>query len=84
MKIGRTMLRYRQAGGRLNHIATVISDLGDRIDAPKLAALSSAFERAVVQRLGHLLGRLDHQDKANFLYESVLQGPALPWIEPMK
>jgi hypothetical protein len=34
-----------------------------------------------VQRLGHLLGRLNFQDKANLLYESVLQGPALPWIE---
>lgn len=78
------LLRYRHAGGGLNHIATVISDLGDRIDAPRLAALSSAFERSVVQRLGHLLGRLDHQDKANLLYDLVLQGPALPWIEPMK
>lgn len=75
------LLRYRHAGGGLNHIATVLSDLGERIDAPRLAALSSAFERSVVQRLGHLLGRLNFQDKANLLYESVLQGPALPWIE---
>ena len=75
------LLRYRHAAGGLDHIATVLSDLGDRIDAHRLAALSSAFERSVVQRLGHLLGRLDYQDKANLLYESVLQGSALPWIE---
>lgn len=75
------LLRYRHAGGGLDHIATVLSDLGDRIDPGRLAALSGGFERSVVQRLGHLLGRLDHQGKANLLYESVLHGPALPWIE---
>jgi len=75
------LLRYRHAGGGLNHIATVLADLGERIDARRLAALSSAFERSVVQRLGHLLGRLNHQDKVNLLYESVLQSPPLPWIE---
>ncbi len=75
------LLRYRHAGGGLDHIATVLSDLGDRIDPGRLAALSSGFERSVVQRLGHLLGRLDHQGKANLLYESVLHGPTLPWIE---
>lgn len=75
------LLRYRHAGGGLDHIATVLSDLGDRIDPARLVALSSAFERSVAQRLGHLLCRLGHQDKANLLYEAVLPGPALPWIE---
>lgn len=75
------LLRYRHAGGGLNHIATVLAELGERIDAPRLVALSSAFERSVVQRLGHLLDRLNHQDKVNLLYESVLQRPPLPWIE---
>jgi hypothetical protein len=28
-----------------------------------------------------LLGRLGHPDSANLLYEAVLRGPALPWIE---
>ena len=75
------LLRYRHASGGLGHIATVLSDLVERIDPARLAALSSAFERSVVQRLGHLLGRLGHPGKSNFLYEAVLQGPALPWIE---
>lgn len=75
------LLRYRYAGGGLDHIATVLSDLGGRIDPARLAALSSAFERSIVQRLGHLLGRLGYRDKAILLYEAVLQGPTLPWIE---
>ncbi len=75
------LLRYPHAAGGLDHIATVLSDLGGRIDPARLAALSSAFERSIVQRLGHLLGRLGYQDSANLLHEAVFQGPALPWIE---
>ena len=75
------LLRYPHGAGGLDHIATVLSDLGNRIDRARLAALSGAFERSVVQRLGYLLGRLGCQDNANLLYEAVLQGPALPWIE---
>lgn len=75
------LLRYPHAAGGLDHIATVLSDLGGRFDAARLAVLSSAFERSVVQRLGHLLCRLDYQDGTNALYEAVLQGPDLPWVE---
>lgn len=75
------LLRYPHASGGLDHIATVLSDLAGRIDPDRLAALSSGIERSVVQRLGHLLGRLGYHDRTNALFESVSQGPALPWIE---
>jgi hypothetical protein len=75
------LLRYSHASGGLDHIATVLHDLGDRVDPANLAALSGAFERSVVQRLGHLLDGLGYQDKTDLLYEGVLQGPALPWVE---
>jgi predicted transcriptional regulator of viral defense system len=75
------LLRYPHAAGGLNHIATVLLDLAARVDPIRLAALSGAFQRSVSQRLGYLLGRLGHQDSANLLHETVLQGPALPWIE---
>jgi len=75
------LLRYPHASGGLDHIATVFSDLGERIDPDRLVALSGGFARSVVQRLGHMLDRLGHQDTTNALFESVSQGPALPWIE---
>lgn len=75
------LLRYPHASGGLDHIATVLSDLAERIDPARLALLSGAFERSVVQRLGHVLGRLGHMDRTSALFESVSQGPALPWIE---
>jgi predicted transcriptional regulator of viral defense system len=75
------LLRYPHAGGGLDNIATVISDLGGRVDADKLAALSGSFERAGCQRLGYLLQRFGHGQHASVLYEQ-LRGPAsLPWVE---
>lgn len=54
------LVRYPQSGAGLDNIATVLSELAERLLPEKLASLSGAFEKAVVQRLGHLLGRLGH------------------------
>jgi AbiEi antitoxin C-terminal domain len=75
------LLRYPHAGGGLDHIATVLSDLGGRIEPRKLAGLSATFERSVVQRLGHLLGRLGHQDQVSLLHARLLKREPLPWVE---
>lgn len=75
------LLRYPHASGGLDHIATVLSDLGERIDPDRLVTLSSEFARSVKQRLGYILDRLGHQDKTNSLFESLSQGSVLPWIE---
>ncbi|MEO8466778.1 MAG: type IV toxin-antitoxin system AbiEi family antitoxin [Gammaproteobacteria bacterium] len=75
------MLRYPHASGGVEHILTVLTDLGGRVDAPKLAQLSALFERSVVQRLGHLLGRAGYAESSDALYEVLLRRGALPWVE---
>lgn len=55
------LLRYPQASAGIDNVATVLSDLGQKIDADQLGALSVAVERPIVQRLGHLLDRLGHE-----------------------
>ena len=75
------LMRYPRAAAGLDHIATVLADLGGRFDEYKLAALSATFERAVLQRLGYLLCRLGHEDKAAPLYERVSQRLPMPWVE---
>jgi predicted transcriptional regulator of viral defense system len=75
------LLRYPHAAGGLDNIATIISDLGERIDPAKLAVLSTAYERSVSQRLGHLLERFGHGARAEALRDALPQGSALPWIE---
>lgn len=75
------LLRYSHAAGGLDHIATVLSDLAERIDPDRLADLSRGFERSVVQRLGYLLDQQGNLDRANGLFDSIPKGRALPWIE---
>jgi predicted transcriptional regulator of viral defense system len=75
------LLRYPRAAGGLDNIATIVSDLGDRIDPGKLAALSVSHERSVSQRLGHLLDRFGHSERAEALHAALSRGAALPWVE---
>ena len=66
------LLRYPQASGGIDHVATVLSDLGRKIDPEQLAALSVRVERPVVQRLGHLLEHVGRGD---------LTGPMRDWFQ---
>jgi predicted transcriptional regulator of viral defense system len=75
------LVRYPHAGGGLDNIATIISDLGSSIDPEKLATLSASFERSVIQRLGYLLDRFGYRERTEPLNKALPQGSALPWIE---
>ena len=75
------LVRYPRAAGGLDNIATIISDLGDRVDAQKLADRSAAFERSVLQRLGYLLERFAQPERAQALHAALPHGSPLPWIE---
>jgi predicted transcriptional regulator of viral defense system len=75
------LLRYPQASGGLDNIATVLSDLGSAIDPGLLETLSKVMERPVVQRLGYLLDRLGHGRAAESMRAS-LQAKGTPrWTE---
>jgi predicted transcriptional regulator of viral defense system len=75
------LVRYPHAAGGLDNIATIISDLGDRIDAQKLAARAAAFDRSVLQRLGYLLERFGQRERTQALHAALPHGSPLPWIE---
>jgi len=75
------LLRYPQASGGIDNVATVLSDLGPKIDYDQLAALSVTVERPVVQRLGHLLDRLGHADVTGPMLEALRSRGSPPWAE---
>ncbi len=75
------LVRYPQSGAGLDNIATVLSELVERLRPEKLASLSGAFEKTVVQRLGHLLGRLGHAQIADATFAALSARGKLPWIE---
>ncbi len=75
------LLRYPQASGGMDNIATVLSDLGRNIDREQLAALSVVVQRPVVQRLGYLLDHLGHDELTGPMQESLSARGSLPWTE---
>ena len=75
------LLRYPRASGGMDTVASVLSDLGRRIDREQLAALSVVVERPVVQRLGYLLDHLGHDELTGPMQESLRARGSLPWTE---
>lgn len=75
------LLRYPQAAGGLDNIATVLSDLAPRIDAVQLAQLAATAEKPVLQRLGYLLGWLGHEELSVSLQESLAARGPFGWVE---
>ena len=75
------LVRYPQASGGIDSVATVLSDFGQRIDPEQLAALSAVVERPVAQRLGYLLDHLGHDSLTGPMLESLRARGALPWTE---
>ena len=75
------LLRYPQASGSIDSVATVLSDLGQTIDPEQLGTLSALVERPVVQRLGHLLEHLGHDVRTGPMLESLRARGSLPWTE---
>ena len=73
--------QHPQASGGMDHVATVLSDLGGSIDPEQLAAFSPLVERPVVQRLGHLLERLGHDALTVPMLEALHARGSPPWTE---
>ena len=74
------LLRYPHASGGVDHAASVLNELADKIEPAKLAALAPKFERSVVQRLGYVLEHLGHDELASGL-EIFLRNGNVPWVE---
>jgi predicted transcriptional regulator of viral defense system len=75
------LVRYPRAAAGLDNIATVLSDLGRKINGTKLALLAQAFERPVAQRLGYLLGRINRGDRAKAMFRTLFASSPPAWVE---
>ena len=64
------LVRYPRASGGIDNIATIIADLGGKLDIAKLAGLAPQFELSVIQRLGYLLARFGNAERSERLYRS--------------
>lgn len=75
------LIRYVHAAGGFDAVATVLVDLGEKIEGEKLAAVAVHFERSTVQRLGYLLDRAGHSATAEPLHRQLFAGPTVSWVK---
>lgn len=75
------LLRYPQASGGVDSVATVLAELAPAMDADELASLSTNVERSVVQRLGYLLDWLGEERLTERLLNGLREKGAMRWTE---
>ena len=75
------LLRYPQASGGIDNVATVLSALGRKINPEELAALAALARRPVAQRLGHLMEHLGHGSLTGPMREALQRRGSPPWTE---
>ena len=80
------LLLYVRAAGHLNNVATVLTELAEKIDPKKLLlAAQSGYDLSVVQRLGYLLERFTKQKLTSDLFQWVKkQEPEFAWLSPVR
>ncbi|WP_306666321.1 type IV toxin-antitoxin system AbiEi family antitoxin domain-containing protein [Bradyrhizobium campsiandrae] len=80
------LVRYIHVAGGMDAVATILRDLGNKVDGHRLADLAPHFDRACVQRLGYLLDRLGHNERAKAIYDQLHETNFVPWValEPMR
>ncbi|MFH1263148.1 MAG: type IV toxin-antitoxin system AbiEi family antitoxin [Pseudomonadota bacterium] len=61
------LVRYAAVSGGIGHVATVLSELGEVIDAQRLGKLCSLYALPEVQRLGFILERIGRKNLSDVL-----------------
>ncbi|MBI4954903.1 MAG: type IV toxin-antitoxin system AbiEi family antitoxin [Myxococcales bacterium] len=65
------LVGYPDACGGLDNVASVLAELGEALDAPKLLAAATLCPIAWVQRLGYLLDLVGHREVGDVLVPHV-------------
>jgi len=78
------LVRYRKGAGSIDHVATVLSELAERLDTKRLLVIAKKGEEMpVIQRLGYLLGRTGHAELTGELGKLIrLAKPKFVRLEP--
>jgi predicted transcriptional regulator of viral defense system len=66
------LVRYPDAAGHLSNVATVLSELAEKLNSEALLKLAPLFKLSDVQRLGHLL---------DFINQDALADPLAIWLK---
>jgi predicted transcriptional regulator of viral defense system len=65
------LVGYQENSGGLDNVATILSELADKLEPQKLASAAASSPRPWAQRLGYLLTYLGHAPQASALKELI-------------
>lgn len=65
------LIKYMRQSGHINHVATVLSELGETLKAKELKKMASLYPPAYSQRLGYMLDELGYIRKTSLLNEFI-------------
>ncbi len=65
------LVEYLQQSGHINHVSTVLSELGEEIDPVKFATIATQLPKACLQRTGYILDYVGFNSKTVQLHELV-------------
>jgi len=65
------LVDYAKRSGGLNNVATVISELGEKINGDKLLAVSRLYKAPILQRLGYILENVGYADLSRILASEI-------------
>jgi predicted transcriptional regulator of viral defense system len=74
------LVRYIHVAGGVDAVATVLNDLGGKLEGERLAVIAAHFDRACVQRLGYLLDQLGHSERAEPMHTHLSATKLIPWV----
>lgn len=69
------LIKYMRQSGHINHVATVLTELGENIKARDLKKAALFYSPAYIQRLGYMLDELGHSDKTSLLNNFIKKQP---------
>ncbi|MBX9622129.1 MAG: type IV toxin-antitoxin system AbiEi family antitoxin [Alphaproteobacteria bacterium] len=65
------LIKYVKQGGHINHVATILSELGEKIKAQRLKNVAIYYPPAYSQRLGYILDELGYSHKTETLHRFI-------------
>ncbi|MBY0501845.1 MAG: type IV toxin-antitoxin system AbiEi family antitoxin [Alphaproteobacteria bacterium] len=65
------LIKYMKQCGHINHVATILSELGEKIKAQRLKNVAIYYPSAYSQRLGYILDELGYSHKTATLHRFI-------------
>ena len=67
------LIKCMKQSGHINHVATVLLELGEALRAREISKMASFYPPAYTQRLGYMLDELGYTSKTKLLHQVIFK-----------